>query len=318
MAVAATSVTTSVSAVAALALSAVFGACGSPAPAASAPPTGVLRAAGPVDVLYAASLEHLMATGIGPAFDAASGASFTGFAGGSDALANEIKGKVRQADVFVSASPSVDSGLEGSANGGWVRWYASLASAPLVLGYNPRSRFAAQIEPGPKSRPWYEVVTEPGFLLGRTDPKLDPKGRLTAKAIEQAETAAHAPRLAGVLTSTSSVFPEESLVGELQSGQLDAGFFYSNEAMAAGIPTVPLSPVHLSASYTVTVVERAPHEAAAVAFVGFLYSPAGQRVLAAAGLVLAAPPAVVGPVSAVPLALRGAPGALRGAFGTGP
>ena len=243
-----------------------------------------------------------MTTTLGPAFDAASGARFTGFAGGSDGLANEIKGHVRQADVFISASPTVNAHLEGTANGAWVSWYASLASAPLVLGYNPHSRFAAQI----KSRPWYDVITDPGFLVGRTDPTIDPKGKLTVDAIKQAETDSHAPGLRAILTSTSDVFPEETLVGELQSGQLDAGFFYSNEARAAGIPTVSLKPVTLSGSYTVTVVDRAPHRGAAVAFVDFLYSPQGRRILSGAGLTLTSPAVLSGPESAVPSAVRAA------------
>ena len=37
------------------------------------------------------------------------------------------------------------------------------------------------------------------------------------------------------------MFPEETLVARLQSGQLDAGFFYTAEAVPAKIPTVPLT-----------------------------------------------------------------------------
>lgn len=41
----------------------------------------------------------------------------------------------------MSASPAVDATLEGEANGNWASWYASFAKVPLVLGYNPHSRF---------------------------------------------------------------------------------------------------------------------------------------------------------------------------------
>ena len=67
----------------------------------------VALAAGPVNVLYAGSLVNLMEHGVGPAFDKATGNSFQGFAGGSGLLANQIKGKLRHGDVFVSASPKV-------------------------------------------------------------------------------------------------------------------------------------------------------------------------------------------------------------------
>jgi hypothetical protein len=128
-------------------------------------------AAGTVSVLYAGSLVNLMERGIGPAFDKASGDQFRGYAGGSKLLANQIKDKLRQGDVFISANPAVNDSLMGPANGEWVSWYVSFAQSPLVLGYNPTSRFAADF----KSKPWYQVLTEPGMRVGRTDPKLDPK-----------------------------------------------------------------------------------------------------------------------------------------------
>jgi molybdate/tungstate transport system substrate-binding protein len=82
---------------------------------------------------------------LGPKFEQASGDTFQGFSAGSSALASQIKGKVRQGDVFISASPSVNNDLQGPANGNWVPWYVKFASAPLVIGYNPNSKFAADL-----------------------------------------------------------------------------------------------------------------------------------------------------------------------------
>ncbi len=253
----------------------------------------------PVDVLYAGSLTHLMQTSVGPAFDRATGDTFEGFAGGSDGLASEIRGGTQLADVFVSAAPSADRTLEGAAHGSWVSWYATFATSPLVLGYDPTSRFAAAL----RTRPWYDVVTRPGFLLGRTDPRIDPKGVLAVTALDQTAAARHLPQLRQVVSSTAGVFPEETLVGRLQAGQLDAGFVYEAEAVAAGIPTVPLAGVHLGATFTVTVVDRSPHPAAAASFVGFLLGPRGQALLRSAGMDLVRPPAVSGS-AAVPAGLR--------------
>jgi len=137
--------------------------------------------AGTVNVLYAGSLVNLMEHGIGPAFDKAAGVSFRGYAGGSNKLANEIKGKLVPGDVFISANPKVNDDLMGAANGGWVDWYVTFAQSPLVIGYNPSSRFAADL----KSKPWYEVLQEPGIRIGRTDPKLDPKGKLTLELLKR-------------------------------------------------------------------------------------------------------------------------------------
>ena len=80
----------------------------------------------------------------------------------------------------------------------------------------------------------------------------------------------------------------------MQSGQLDAGFFYTAEATAASIPTVPLTGEDLKASYTVTVLNKAPHEAAAEAFVSYLLGSSGQAVLKQDGFTLVSPPKLTG------------------------
>lgn len=241
-------------------------------------------------MLYAGSLVNLMENQLGPAFDRATGYSFTGFSAGSDALAQQIKGKVRVADVFISANPMVDTSLEGAANGNWVSWYATFATSPLVLGYNPHSKFASDL----KTKPWYQVITEPGFLLGRTDPSTDPKGKLSVTALNDAAKSYNEPALSSLATASSNVFPEETLVGRLQAGQLDAGFFYTPETTAASIPTVPLTGLDLKATYTVTVVANAPDEAEAEAFVQYLLGPAGRQLLGRDGFTLTQPYTVSG------------------------
>ncbi|MGH3673272.1 MAG: substrate-binding domain-containing protein, partial [Pseudonocardiaceae bacterium] len=68
-------------------------------------------ASGPVKVLYAGSLVNMMEHSLGPQFNQDTGSTFQGFSAGSSALAMQIKGKVRQGDVFISASPSVNDDL---------------------------------------------------------------------------------------------------------------------------------------------------------------------------------------------------------------
>ncbi len=269
-------------------LAALLAACGSSASSSSSTTKPPNR--GPVEVLYAGSLVNLMEHDLGPKFSAATGYQYSGFGAGSSQVANQIKGGVRQGDVFISASPNVNTTLQGPANGNWVNWYASFAKGTLVLGYNPNSRFANDL----KTKPWYQVITEPGILVGKTDPALDPKGQLTVQALNQAATTYNEPALAAMAHSTDGVFPEETLVGRLQAGQLDAGFFYSNEAKEAGIPTVSLGAIQLAATYTVTVLNRAPHEAGGVSFVNYLLGPKGKSILTAHGLILISPPQRVG------------------------
>jgi molybdate/tungstate transport system substrate-binding protein len=266
-----------------------------------APP---VRAAGTVNVLYAGSLVNLMEHGIGPAFDQASGDEFRGYAGGSNLLANQIKGKLRQGDVFISAVPKVNSGLMGAANGDWVSWYVTFAQSPLVIGYNPTSRFAADF----KSKPWYQVLTQPGIRVGRTDPKLDPKGALTVALMDKAAAYYKVPGLPqqvlGPPENPGQVLPEETLVGRLQSGQLDVGFFYSTETASAKIPALQLPPaITPKAVYTATILSGAPNPQGAVDFVSFLLGPQGRTVMTGNGLDVQKP-VLAGTLAAVPPQIR--------------
>ncbi len=273
----------------------------SSAPGAGAPASASagLTGSGAVNVLYAGSLVNLITRQVGPAFQKASGYSVTGTGAGSTALVTDIKGKVDKGDVFISASPKATATLMGAANGDWVSWYVSYASSNVVLGYNPSSKFASDV----KSKPWYQVLTEPGIRVGFTDPATDPKGQLTAQALTGTAKSKSLPALNTLAGSSSAVFPEETLVGRLQSGQLDVGFFYTSEAIAAKIATVPLTGVDLKATYTVTILSNVPHEAAAEAFVSYLLGPDGQAVLKQDGFTLVTPPKVSG--TGVPAGLQG-------------
>lgn len=262
--------------------------CSSSTTSSSAATTGTSTSAaakgsGKVEVLYAGSLVNVMEKTIGPAFSAATGYTYEGEGAGSTQLVTEIKGKVKRADVFISASPKADTSLEGVANGDWINTYTTFGSSSLVIGYNPNSSFAAAL----KSKPWYQVLTEPGIKIGRTDPKLDPKGELTATALTAASTTFKLPTLATTVEADAQVFPEQDLVGRLQSGQLDVGFFYTVEAAAAKIPTVSLDLPAEKATYTVALLNNAPNSAGAAAFKQYLLSPAGRAELSAAGITLA-------------------------------
>jgi molybdate/tungstate transport system substrate-binding protein len=283
---------------AATALTLTLSACGSGSKSSSA------GAGKPVSVIFAGSLSNLMENEIGPAFHKASGYGFDGYGGGSGEDAKEIKGKVRHADVFVSASAEADTELQGSSNGGWVSWYSTFATTPLVLGYDPSSRFGKELADG---TPWYEVLTQPGIMVGRTDPKLDPKGALTVKAVEGAATKLKDLALVKALPSFP-VFPETALVGRLQSGQLDAGFFYAIEANVAHIHTVSLAPASETAAYTVTILNHATQQAGAEAFVRYLLGASRARTLTGNGLTPLSPK-LTGAAADVPGGVRGAAGA---------
>jgi molybdate/tungstate transport system substrate-binding protein len=241
--------------------------------------------AGRVDVLYAGSLLNQMEHGVGPAFDTATGDEFQGYAGGSIGLANQIKGKLRRSDVFISASPDVNDSLMGAANGDWISWYITFAQSPLVIGYNPSSKFAAEF----KTKPWYQVLQEPGIRIGRTNPQFDPKGALTLTLLKRAETFYNShgllEKIVGVNGAQVLPVAEDLELALLQSGKLDVGFFYWTETADAKIPALSFPPAITSqATYTVTIPHSATNPEGAAEFVAFLLGSHGQRLLKEHGL----------------------------------
>ena len=288
-----------------------------------------------VVVDYAGSLVNLMEKKVGPAFTQASGYPYQGEGKGSSALANEIKGKLSFPDVFISASPAVNTTLMGAANGNYVSWYAPFIRSSLVIGYNAGSRFAADFQAAASgSKPWYQVLEESGLRIGRTDPALDPKGVRTIIMMELAEKYYNQPgltsKILGATGNTSQIFPEEELVARLTSGQLDAGFFYLNEATDASIPFITL-PAQINMSdpslnstyakatytdpktgavtkgsaivYTITVLNTSKNEAGAIAFVQFIFSSQGEAFFTNDGLSLVTPK-LSGDATAVPSQLQ--------------
>ena len=294
---------------------------------------GATTSKGVVNVAYAGSLVNLMEHTLGPAFTTATGYGFQGKGAGSTALANQIKSKLITPDVFISASSKAYTPLEGSANGSLVSWHITFAATAMVIGYSPKSPFASQLQAAANgTTPWYQVLQTPGLRLGRTDPKLDPKGVSTLFTLQLAELYYNQPGLAqkilGANENAEQIFPEEDLVARLTSGQLDAGFFYQNEVIDAKLPyiTLPkqinlsdntLKSTYAAATYTsatgvqhgapilysVTIPTTVRNQAGAVAFLQYLLGNAGQNILHADGI-LPTPITFTGDASKVPAALK--------------
>ena len=281
-------------------------------------------------VLYAGSLGNLMEKDIGPSFTQATGYKYLGEAKGSVLGANLIKERLRTPDIFISADPKVNERLMGKENGDLVRWYATIFGNEMVLGYNPNSRFAAELQQvGTNDTRLYEILQEKGFRLGRGDPELEPKGYRTLFLFDLAEKHYQRPGLAKKVLfnpeQPTLVFPEEQLVARLEAGQLDAGIFYRNEVAEHSLPFIgfprefnlgdpDLDPQYGEATYvspkgtkfagsaivySITIPETSQNHAGAIALVGFLLSKEGRKIVEKHALRLIQP-LVSGAIDAVP------------------
>lgn len=216
-------------------------------------------------------------------------------------------------------------------------WYATFATNALVLAYRDESRGAFEIN----VQNWYRILMRPGYRTGRSDPALDPAGYRTLMAWQLAERYYAQPQLERQLKAASPpkyMRPKEAdLTALLQLGELDYVWTYRSIARTSGFrwldlpPEINLSDPAMAATYeaarvvlpgatrapgdsvefrgepivyALTIPRNAPHPEVAEAFVRFIFSTEGQRILAEAGLQPAVPPVLGGP-GRPPLSLRG-------------
>ena len=293
-------------------------------------------------MLYAGSLVTVMERGIVP-LAAKHGLDVQGEGKGSVELANLIRAGLRFPDVFISADPAVIDSLMGSADDDIVSWYAIFATTRLVVGYSPASPLAhdfAEVSRGRRSL--LDVLSMPALRVGRTDPRLDPKGYRTIIAARLLERLAHRPgfatRLLGDdLNPAQIVAAGGPILVRLESGDLDAAFIYATESVARNVPFVELpkeanlgeaSEAKTYATVSVTIDGKthagapaayaltipnpprkrdpntAVHRDMASRFVALLLSQEGRTVLTKSGMTMLAHPKIVGEAAEVPSPLQ--------------
>lgn len=240
---------------------------------------------GTVRVLSAGSFSNVM-TLLAAAFKKDTGYSLQDTSEGSSAIASGIVAKTLQGDVFISASETADTSIEGTKNGDWVSGYTFFGTSPDVLAYYPRSRFA----PALKTRPWYDVIRYSGFELARTNPAVDPSGVLDVDALYGIGYGYDIPSLLAIAHESGNVYLENAIPGLLQAGQLDAGFMYAISADAARLPYVKLTGTkNLSAHFTIAALNAAPDPVPARAFVKWFLSAPARAIMDQQGLVPVTP-----------------------------
>ena len=322
--------TTTVAAVPTPSGSAAAGATPSSGSSTTSPPATAVS--GLADVAYAGSLQYLNEKVIGPAFEKATGARYQGTGAGSLALSKEILAGEITPGVFESIGAAPITALAPK----YTSWYAQVAASPIVVAYNPTSRYAPQLAAIAKgTKPLSDLFTlmaTPGFTLGRTDPNTDPQGQAFYEMVELAQSSLHLPtttvgKVLGALDNPSQIFAETALEARLQSGQLDAASAFLSQAVQLHLPyiTLPssidfgspsLAAQYAKATVTLTngtVVHGSPLVVdittigkltpAAEAFVAYVLSPPGRQEMQAGGYQLL-PETIGGNTAAVPTPIQ--------------
>lgn len=243
---------------------------------------GAPAAAQPVSVLYAGSLVTPMEGPIKAAL-ANSGIDFQGEGGGSRMLANLIASGSKSPDVFVSVDPQLVAKL-----GSKVASSCTFGGTSLGVGWSAQSRYAKVFDGAAAGKATLlQALETPGLSIGRTDPRLDPKGAYTVSAMRLYAGARVERRILGDDENQAQTFPEEDLLARLETGQADVGFVYRTEAIARGLRFAALPAAAALSSritYTIAILAAAPHPQAASAFRAFLLTGGGRAILERAGV----------------------------------
>jgi molybdate transport system substrate-binding protein len=240
----------------------VAGAC-SPSPSPT-PPQGGGEQTRAVTVFAAASLTAAFEA-IGSAIDRANPrlqAEFN-FTGSSTLVAQIREGA--PADVFASAD---QSNMQKLVDGGLV------SGSPRVFATN---RLEIVVPAGnPKRITGLRDLARPGLTVVLCGPAV-PCGRYAAQAFQRAGLR---------VVPASQETDVKAVVSKVALGEADAGIVYITDVKAGGVKVQGIAipdNQNVVAAYTIAVVKATHDGGAAQAFVDFVLSAQGQRVLASFG-----------------------------------
>lgn len=261
-------------------------------------------------VALAAILAALVLAGCGDGGGSGSAATSGGTTAGSESSPAQLTG-----DLTVSAAASL-TGTFDQIKADFAKLHPGL---DITISYGGSDTLAAQINAGAPvdvfaaaSDATMNTVASAGNLVGSPQrfasntleiavPPSNPAGiasladttKRGAKLVLCAETVpcgAAAKKVyaaAGLTPSPVSLETDvKSVLSKVQMNEADAGLVYKTDVIAAGDAVKGVSFPEASGAatnYPIAVVKSAPHSAAASAFVAYVLSPEGQRVLTAAG-----------------------------------
>jgi len=183
-----------------------------------------------VSVLAAGSLANALENGLRPRLDAPLQVESRG----SAQLARQVSEGQKDPDVVAVADEALfESPLEPA-------WHALFATNAVVLAYNPETEGGRRLADADE---WYRPLLDGGVTVGRTDPDLDPLGYRTLFALELAtDHYGTDADLRAAIPGEDQVYPETQLLGQLETGSIDAAFAYRNMAVERDYAYVDLPP----------------------------------------------------------------------------
>jgi len=231
---------------------------------------------------------------------------------GSRKCARKISDLGKDCDIMASADFSV---IDNLLIPKFATWNIRFATNQMVLCYNDKSAYAKELTP----ESWTDILARKGVEWGHSDPNLDPCGYRSLMVLQLAEKAFKKPGLNQRLLANRplrNIRPKEvELIAMLENGALDYAWEYRSIAVQhklkfQSLPQeINLSNYALdsfyrqaevqvsgkkpgekitlrgkSITYGVTLLDNAPHKAAAIKFLDYMLAPAGGlKILAEMG-----------------------------------
>lgn len=211
--------------------------------------------------------------------------------GGSLEQARKLTDLSRVPDVLML----VDDDVMASLMPTHVDWYVRFATNRIAVLYTDKSRHADSVT----SESWWRVLSRRDVRIGRADPNVAPVGRHALAMLRRVDTYYSRRALGDTLLARAAlryVRPNATeLAALLETGEVDYVLDYESVARQYGFKFVGL-PGDLAPAvlYGVSVPRLAPHPSDGVAYVEFLLSAAGRRVLRDAHIDLLPTPVAIG------------------------
>ncbi len=208
-------------------------------------------------------------------------------------------------------------------------WSIGFLRNAITFVYTPKSKDAGTIN----ANNWYQILSQPGVQIGRSNPNTDPSGYQTLQMLDLASSYYHDPQLEQKVLAnapTSNMRDTETdLISALELGQIDYLAIYRSDAVQHHMQSLDL-PAQINLSdpkyavdyakstaetangplpgrpivYALTIPKSAPHPKLAAAFIAYLLGPQGQKLIAQNGFT-PVHPAYAQNAAHMPASLRG-------------